>query len=479
MNNKIDEVMEAYANIVSNLGEKSSPDPLWHSTVDFGEDLKPIEVDNVSLQTNAFTSFASERSEQSEIKEKLTPVEIEDMIDKAHPEPAYTADAMADGGLVENQNELHEKLVQMIKKYPSGSTGHKYASLVEDLIAIANDLDANGNVKAAMQVDAFIHQALKKKSSGLKIAWIPIAVGIGTALLGGGGSLYSMINGMQENLAKDAQDLADNIAGWVNDKEYQAVRPAANQALSDCRAIVNLGRELMNSVAMMQKSGSPQLAQHIDKLSARIGELVSDVDANINRAASVAGSGKTGLDFRITLSKLNDLKTSFSQLQNAASSNPSAADPFDSQEMEGAARQVHTDGGHDDSVGEPAAPARQPLDKDQTLQAQLFINRAYKPVAAATGVIDERWYAGIKEMVDSLRGRLQAAASVQDPEAAAETGINMNITKFVQLDDNGGYSLLVSAVDINKLLNLVEMAEEQAKTIQKSRVMTPHESLVD
>jgi hypothetical protein len=479
MNYKINEVMDAYANIIGNMGESQQPEQLWHSTVDFGEDLKSIEVEQVSLQTNAFTSFAADRAEQNDIKEKLTPTEIEDMIEKAHPESVYIADAMGDGGLVENQNELHDKLVRMINKYPSGSTGHKYASLVEDLVAIANDLDANGNAKAAMQVDAFIQQTLKKKSSGLKVAWIPIAVGIGTALLGGGGSLYSMINGMQENLAKDAQDLADNIAGWVNDREYQAVRPAANQALSDCRTIVNLGRELMNSIAMMQKNGSPQLAQHIDKLSGRVGELVSDIDANVNRAASVAGSGKTGLDFRITLSKLNDLKTSFSQLQNAASSNPSAADPFDSPEMEGATRQVHTDGGHDDSVSEPVAPARQPLDKDATLQAQLFINRAYKPVAAATGIIDERWYAGIKEMVDSLRGRLQAAASVQDPEAAAETGINMNITKFVQLDDDGGYSLLVSAVDINKLLNLVEMAEEQAKTIQKSRVMAPHESLVD
>ena len=479
MNIKIDEVMSAYANILSELPEQSAPDALWHSTVNFPDATPDLDVGQISLQTNAFISTAMDKKEQDTVREKLTPVELVDMIEEAHPEPVYIADAMADGGLVENQNELHQKLIEMINKYPSGSIGHKYAALIEDLLIAADQLDASGNPEAANELDSLaseIADTIKKNSSLSKQAVFFVPVLIGAAILGGGAGLVSAINGMQENLQKDAQDLADNISGWVGDSEYTSVRAAASQALGETRSLVGVSRELMAAVTDLSRNRSPELAARTNDLQAEVNRLIEGINSNLKTVMSVAGSGKTGLDFSITSSKLNDLNESHERITNAISGSGTQAqqpDPFDSPEMESATRIADEEGS--DELEE--ITAKQPLDKNATVQAQLFINRAYKPIGVANGVIDEVWYLGIKALVKELRERMQSAVAVQDQEAAANVAMDMNISKFVQMDNDGNYSLLVSAVDFNKLLNLADTVESQAQAAMAVK-HPPHASFL-
>lgn len=464
MNTKIDEVMSAYANILSNLPEKTIPDALWHSTVNFPDTTTDLDVGQISLQTNAFLSTAMDKKDQDVVKEKLTPVEIVDMIEVAHPEPVYIADAMADGGLVENQNELHQKLVEMINKYPSGSIGHKYASLVEDILVVAEQLDTAGNTKAARELDSLaadISDILKKNSNVVKHAYIQFA--IGAALLAAVGvGLFSVINGMQENLQKDAQDLADNISGWIGDPEYASVRTAANQALSDTRNLISVARELMAGVTDLSKNRSPELAKSIDGLHAEADRLIKDINSSLGSVISVAGTGKTGLDFSITSGKLNDLNTSYEKIIAVISGGDGQvpqSDQFDSPEMESA---TITD--REDEISETTV--RQPLNKDTTVKTLIFISRAYKPIDVARvgkdGGISEEWYKGIKEMLVDLRDRLQKAVAVQDPEAAIGTAADLNILNFVRMNNDGDYSLLVDADGFNRIFNLVETTEKMA-----------------
>ena len=75
-----------------------------------------------------------------DIKEKRIPHD-KDIIEEAHPEAVYIADSKGDGGLVENQNEQHKKLMEIINKMPTGIIAHRYASTISSLIKMAEACD--------------------------------------------------------------------------------------------------------------------------------------------------------------------------------------------------------------------------------------------------------------------------------------------------------------------------------------------------
>lgn len=68
------------------------------------------------------------------------------IIDEAHPEPIYIADALGDGGLVENQNEQSERIKDIVNKMPNGSLVHRYASCFNELIDLSKDMETHGDV---------------------------------------------------------------------------------------------------------------------------------------------------------------------------------------------------------------------------------------------------------------------------------------------------------------------------------------------
>ena len=98
------------------------------------------------------------------IEEKRVKSPEKSIIEEAHPEPVYIAEARGDGGLVENQIEQQKKLIEMINKMPTGSLVGRYASTALELVKMANRCDDLGQTKAA--------DILTDAASGLfKRAW--------------------------------------------------------------------------------------------------------------------------------------------------------------------------------------------------------------------------------------------------------------------------------------------------------------------
>ena len=73
----------------------------------------------------------------------------EDLIEEAHPEKVYVAESRGDGGLVENQNEQHEKIMSIVNKMPTGALLGTYASTVDSLVKMANACDEIGDKETA------------------------------------------------------------------------------------------------------------------------------------------------------------------------------------------------------------------------------------------------------------------------------------------------------------------------------------------
>lgn len=80
------------------------------------------------------------------------------IIEEAHPEPVYVAEARGDGGLVENDIEQQKKLIEIVNKMPTGSLVGRYASAAVELIRMANKCDDIGHEEAA---DTLTDAALK------------------------------------------------------------------------------------------------------------------------------------------------------------------------------------------------------------------------------------------------------------------------------------------------------------------------------
>lgn len=85
-----------------------------------------------------------------------------DIIEVAHPEPVITADALGDGGLVENQNEQHERMMAVINKMPTGLLVHRYACCFAELIKEAELCEAGGDIKTANELTETARKVLEQ-----------------------------------------------------------------------------------------------------------------------------------------------------------------------------------------------------------------------------------------------------------------------------------------------------------------------------
>lgn len=111
-----------------------------------------------------FFKIASKNPHQEDpktIEEKVLEVE-EDIIEDAHPDPVYVAEALGDGGLVENQNEQHDKMMAVVNKMPNGQYLHTYASCARDLLKLAEECEACGETDAAEVITILAEKVLNK-----------------------------------------------------------------------------------------------------------------------------------------------------------------------------------------------------------------------------------------------------------------------------------------------------------------------------
>lgn len=83
------------------------------------------------------------------IEEKRLPKAEKHIMEAAHPDPVYVAEARGDGGLVENEIENQQKFIEILNKMPSGTLTGRYASCALELVKVANKCDELGEMAAA------------------------------------------------------------------------------------------------------------------------------------------------------------------------------------------------------------------------------------------------------------------------------------------------------------------------------------------
>lgn len=475
---RLNEVLAAYAGILDKTEPVTTDEALWHAGYNFSEDRQELSPGTVSLETNIIVAS----SDKELIEEKGNPFDkFDDMIERAHPKPVYIADATADGGLVENQNELHNKLVQMINKYPNGSTGHKYASLLQDLLKTAQQLDDSGDHAAANMIDATaseIQELLKKKSSLSKTALLPLLVpavpwvlGV-LGLAGAASGSWFAFKGRQENLVKDLEDLLSNIDSWKDDTDFAPFKTTIYDMRAEASKLKDLAYKWLSASQAYKNERSSETANAVSEASQDLLETYQKYTALRDDIKDIKAPGALfPLFWKYDRDVKDDLDSALGLAKEEASRQRTTAptiSDFDSEEMKNAVVNPES--------ATPPAPIRMPLDKSKTAQTQLFINEVFRPIAPATGVVNKEWYLGIKDMVDSLRTRMQKAAMIENPENAPITANELNISKFVSMNGDGNYSLLVDAPTINRLFEVADNVEQQANMIYQSRMLTPYKA---
>lgn len=140
------DVMREYARIASEQG-------LLSEALLLPEEDKRKPVGNP--QETPATPTRNSATEQYDVKPEGAGV---DMIEKAHPGEARPADAMGDGGLVENVSQQQRTDIDIATKMPKGMLIGRHAALVRSLAKLASALDERGAAKAADRVDEAIRR---------------------------------------------------------------------------------------------------------------------------------------------------------------------------------------------------------------------------------------------------------------------------------------------------------------------------------
>lgn len=107
------------------------------------------EQDLLGIQKTAAAEKNPRQEDIKTIEEKRQKSPEKNIIEIAHPEPVYVAEARGDGGLVENQIEQQKKIIEMLNKMPTGSLVGRYAFTAFELIKMANECDEVGHGKTA------------------------------------------------------------------------------------------------------------------------------------------------------------------------------------------------------------------------------------------------------------------------------------------------------------------------------------------
>lgn len=122
----------------------------WEKYSVMNEFLKIAEdKDLLGLKKTAAAEKNPHQEDLKNIEDKRLKPPEKSIIEIAHPESVYVAEARGDGGLVENQIEMQEKYIEMLNKMPTGSLVGRYASAVGQLSKFANDCDDMGQFDAA------------------------------------------------------------------------------------------------------------------------------------------------------------------------------------------------------------------------------------------------------------------------------------------------------------------------------------------
>jgi len=119
----------------------------WEKSEVMGEFMK-IASETDLLKTAAPTKNPYAEKKKT-IEQKRLPEPEKHIMEIAHPEPVYVAEGRGDGGLVENEIEHQQKMIEMLNKMPNGALVGAYASVAVELIKVASACDEIGEPTAA------------------------------------------------------------------------------------------------------------------------------------------------------------------------------------------------------------------------------------------------------------------------------------------------------------------------------------------
>ncbi len=120
-----------------------------NSTV-WAEFLKIADSQNLlGLKKTASVEPNPYQEDLKTIEEKRLKSPEKHIMEIAHPNPVYIAEARGDGGLVENEIEHQQKIIEMLNKHPTGSLVGRYAHAISNLVKLAELCDNIGETIAA------------------------------------------------------------------------------------------------------------------------------------------------------------------------------------------------------------------------------------------------------------------------------------------------------------------------------------------
>lgn len=255
------------------------------------------------------------------LEEKKFPfgLEREDIVEVAHPETVVVADGPHTSGVVDNQNEQHQKIVDMVNKMPTGNVFHdlRLAEQVNELVSIANDLDSQGHTIEAIAIDdiALEIATLKKKLKINKEAFAFLAplltplvlkgVAGGIAALGLTGVSIAAALGWEEDLPEDTADLVKNIESWKDDPEYQSQKNTIARLYQNAQFLNSSAKRIYS---LLDNNGA-QLTSELKTFGLTLDSVTKDV-----QKLNLLFSGWFGEDFELTKGRLRDIQSNYRDL---------------------------------------------------------------------------------------------------------------------------------------------------------------------
>jgi len=187
-----------------------------------------IEFEKIAKETGLITTDFEKRdyvgnpSKETPVKDhrryepteeyNITKETGKELIEKAHPKSVTMADAMGNGGLVENEVQQQEKDIEIALKMPNGALIGIHASVVSELVKLANHLEDMGKHKEAIRVDETIRRIASRPFDKRAGFWFVPALVAGVAGTTGSAAwlgLGKYFTSTRESLGIDTKDLLE------------------------------------------------------------------------------------------------------------------------------------------------------------------------------------------------------------------------------------------------------------------------------
>lgn len=210
-------------------------------------------LDTVSLDANiSLTTFAGDDEATIRGTRGKPP---ESLLDMAHPDPVFVAESDEEGGLVENLNEAHEKIMDVVNKIPSGFMYHGVmASTIERFTKLAQELDERGYHDIADELDSYCTAMLRTALD------VPAPVDLPDVDVSSVMEIIDDAPDMPKGAPAAAAGAAAGVAGAAAAKGTAAAAGAVAGAASNAKKTGLIGRALAGLAGLFGFEGVGALA---------------------------------------------------------------------------------------------------------------------------------------------------------------------------------------------------------------------------